>query len=271
MVGGDDARPVGGDVLPPDPRHPEVDVEERLEDRPDDPVDERVDALVARAVRRCRLRVHDLRVPRRSRLLQCAPMAIDRPAPLRGAARRRRRRRVWAAQQPLDQRLFGVEYDDTELLGKAVTRAARPGAPVGAAMHLANGALFGAVYANVAPRLPLPSWARGPAAALAEHVSSWPLVAGDRPRPPRPRRAADAWPARRRLRPGDLAPPPLRRRPRRARATPERRRRDESCPSYEHVVSTNGHGNINHAITGAAYTPAQRPCRGSSVGRATDL
>jgi hypothetical protein len=27
---------------------------------------------------------------------------------------------------------------------------------------------------------------------------------------------------------------------------------DEELPSYEHVVSTNGHGNIEHAITGAA-------------------
>ena len=48
-----------------------------------------------------------------------------------------------------------------------------PGWPaVGTAIHLANGAMFGAVYANVAPRLPLPSWARGPAAALAEHFGT---------------------------------------------------------------------------------------------------
>jgi len=35
----------------------------------------------------------------------------------------------------------------------------------------------------------------------------------------------------------------------------ERRLNDEpdaELPSYEHVVSTNGHGNIEHAITGAA-------------------
>ena len=29
---------------------------------------------------------------------------------------------VWAAQQPLDKRVFGVDYDDIALLGKAVTR-----------------------------------------------------------------------------------------------------------------------------------------------------
>ena len=29
---------------------------------------------------------------------------------------------VWAAQQPIDKRLFGSRYDDVELLGKLVTR-----------------------------------------------------------------------------------------------------------------------------------------------------
>ncbi len=37
--------------------------------------------------------------------------------------------------------------------------------------------LFGAVYANLAPRLPLPSWARGPVAASAENIITWPLTA----------------------------------------------------------------------------------------------
>ena len=31
---------------------------------------------------------------------------------------------VWAAQQPLDKRVFGCDYDDVELLGKPVTRGA---------------------------------------------------------------------------------------------------------------------------------------------------
>src|SRR5215216_1999821 len=52
---------------------------------------------------------------------------------------------VWAAQSPLDQRVFGVPYLDQELLGKAVTRG-RAWHPVGFALHVANGALFGAVY-----------------------------------------------------------------------------------------------------------------------------
>jgi hypothetical protein len=46
--------------------------------------------------------------------------------------------------------------------------------PVGLGIHLANGALFGALYAN----LPFdgPSWLRGPAVALAEHLSTWPAL-----------------------------------------------------------------------------------------------
>jgi len=84
---------------------------------------------------------------------------------------------VWAAQQPLDKRLFRFPFDDVELLGKAVTRGPRWRA-VGTAMHLANGALFGAAYANLAARAAwVPQWGRGPAAALAEHVASWPATA----------------------------------------------------------------------------------------------
>src|SRR5204862_5508853 len=48
--------------------------------------------------------------------------------------------------------------------------------PAGTALHLSNGALFGAIYANVAPGLPLPVWARGPLAGLVEHVATWPAT-----------------------------------------------------------------------------------------------
>jgi hypothetical protein len=82
---------------------------------------------------------------------------------------------VWAAQQPLDKRLFGCDYDDVELLGRLVTRGPR-WAPAGLALHLQNGALFGAVYANVARFLPVPSAARGPLAGLAEHLALWPAT-----------------------------------------------------------------------------------------------
>jgi len=84
---------------------------------------------------------------------------------------------VWAAQQPLDKRLFAYPFDDVELLGKAVTRG-RHWRLVGTVMHLANGAAFGALYANLMPRARrLPAWGRGPAAALGEHLASWPATA----------------------------------------------------------------------------------------------
>ena len=82
---------------------------------------------------------------------------------------------VWALQQPLDMRAFGVPYDDTELLGKAVTRGPA-WRPIGIAAHLANGAAFGAVYARLARRSPLPAWANGPVAGMTEHLASWPFV-----------------------------------------------------------------------------------------------
>ena len=103
-------------------------------------------------------------------------MAIDRTRTLRGALAGATAAAVWAVQQPLDERVFGVGYDDTELLGKWVTRGPTWRA-VGMAMHVQNGAAFGAVYANVAPSLPVPARARGPLAGLAEHLATWPGTA----------------------------------------------------------------------------------------------
>jgi len=96
--------------------------------------------------------------------------------PLRGAAAGAIAAAVWAAQQPLDKRAFGFPFDDVELLGKAVTRG--PGWRLaGTAMHVANGAVFGAFYAALAPRATaIPAWSRGPAAALGEHLLTWPAT-----------------------------------------------------------------------------------------------
>ena len=83
---------------------------------------------------------------------------------------------VWALQQPLDKRLFASRYDDVEVLGRSLRNG--PGwYRVGLALHLQNGALFGAVYANLAPALPIEPALRGPAAALVEHFALWPLTA----------------------------------------------------------------------------------------------
>lgn len=172
-------------------------------------------------------------------------MPLDRDRTLRGALAGAAAAAIWAAQQPLDKRLFGVAYDDTELLGKAVTRgAAWP--LVGTAMHVANGAAFGAAYAHLAPRMPLPVWSRGPAMALAENFALWPLTAvTDRLHPARsemPRlagnRAALLQATWRHLLFGAVLGELER------RLNPPQ---DEEVPAFEHVVSQNGHGDLTHA------------------------
>jgi hypothetical protein len=115
------------------------------------------------------------------------------------------------------------------------------------ALHVLNGAVFGAAYANVAPSLPLPARARGPAAGLAEHAVTWPLtvlVDGHHPaRSELPRLGGNGralaqatWrhlvfgvvlgELERRLNPPP-APPP---------------------PPYVAAMSSNGHGDIEHAV-----------------------
>jgi hypothetical protein len=79
---------------------------------------------------------------------------------------------VWAAQEPVDMRVFGVPYSDAELVAKPLGASRK----VGSVIHMANGALFGAAYGAVAPRLSGPGWAKGSAAGMAEHLGTWPLV-----------------------------------------------------------------------------------------------
>ena len=94
---------------------------------------------------------------------------------LRGALAGAAAAAVWAVQQPLDRRVFGFPYDDTELLGRLVVRSGG-WQLAGIGLHLANGAVFGAAYANVAPSLPVPVALRGPLAGLAEHLATWPAT-----------------------------------------------------------------------------------------------
>ncbi|HEX4110533.1 MAG TPA: hypothetical protein VHX88_20565 [Solirubrobacteraceae bacterium] len=174
-------------------------------------------------------------------------MSIDRARTLRGALAGAGAAAIWAAQSPVDKAVFGSSFDDIELLGKAFTRS-RAWPAVGLLLHVQNGALFGAVYANVAPRLPLPSWARGPFAALSEHVATWPLTL-----------LVDVLhPARKEMPKLATSPRAL------AQATwrhllfgavlgeLERRLNAEpvvEIPGYEHVISSNGHGNLEHAAS----------------------
>jgi hypothetical protein len=101
-------------------------------------------------------------------------MAVDATRTLRGALAGAAAAGVWAAQQPLDQRVFGSAYDDVRLLGRLAAARGAAEYPVGLALHLANGAAFGAVYANVARLVPVPAVLRGPLAGLAEHAATWP-------------------------------------------------------------------------------------------------
>jgi len=105
-------------------------------------------------------------------------MLADRTRMLRGALAGGIAAGVWAAQQPLDKRVFGGGYDDVELLGRAFLPWApkRRWYPLGLALHVQNGAALGAVYAGVvAPRVRLPPALRGTLVAQAENFGLWPL------------------------------------------------------------------------------------------------
>ena len=156
---------------------------------------------------------------------------------------------LWAAQQPLDKRIFGSDYDDVEILGKLVTRGSGWQA-VGVFMHMANGAVFGAAYALVRPLLPVPPVVAGAAAGLAEHAGFWPSVGLiDRHHPARSEleplsgnRRAFAQAAWRHLLFGLVLG--------------ELERRLNAEGEYEPLegvpVSSNGHGNIERAAVGAS-------------------
>jgi len=172
---------------------------------------------------------------------------LDRTRTLRGAVSGAVAAAVWALQQPLDKVVFSSRYDDVELLGKAVTRDAG-WLPIGFGIHMADGALFGAIYANIAPAIPVAPALRGPMVALSEHLALWPLVAlSDRVHPARgelPKlrgnRAAFAQAAWRHLLFGFV----LGELERRINAEPE-----PEPPEPETPYSSNGHGSLEHAVS----------------------
>ncbi|MGA2929317.1 MAG: hypothetical protein ABSG43_25680 [Solirubrobacteraceae bacterium] len=173
--------------------------------------------------------------------------AIDPTRTLRGAVCGAVAAAVWALQQPLDKIVFTSRCDDVELLGKAIT-SSDGWYPIGLALHMQNGALFGAAYANVAPALPLPPPVRGPALALAEHLLSWPLVGlSDRLHPARrqlpkmagSRRAFAQATWRHAL--FGLVLGELERRLNVEPEVPE--------PQPEAAFSSNGHGTLEHAVS----------------------
>jgi hypothetical protein len=173
-------------------------------------------------------------------------MALDAARTLRGALAGAVAAGAWAAQQPVDKRVFGYAFDDVELLGKAITTGPA-WRPIGLALHLQNGALFGAAYANLAPLVPLPGAVRGPLAGLIEHVASFPLAQlTDRFHPARaelPKLTGEPrafWQATwRHLLFGFVL------------GELERRLNDQPPPpmvSFEAAGSTNGHGSLEDAV-----------------------
>jgi hypothetical protein len=173
-------------------------------------------------------------------------VAFDRARTARGALAGAVAAGVWTAQLPLDKALFGSAHDETEWLGKAVTRGSS-WMPVGVGLHILNGAVFGAVYTNVAPLVPLPAWARGPAAGLTEHAGLWPLgrltdrfhPARDELEPLTGNRRALAQSTWRHLLFGIVLGELERR-----LNPPE----EDVPPPYDALVSPNGHGRIEHAV-----------------------
>src|SRR5829696_3982443 len=95
---------------------------------------------------------------------------------LRGAVAGAVAAAVMTLEQPLDKRLFDSKYDDIEILGKLVTRGDY-WQPIGWALHVQNGAIFGAAYARLKPSLPGTAVLRGLQVGLIEHLATWPTVA----------------------------------------------------------------------------------------------
>jgi hypothetical protein len=93
---------------------------------------------------------------------------------LRGALAGGAAAALWAAQEPLDRRLFDSDYSDVELLGKVVTRGDE-WPLVGVALHVQNGMAFGAAYAHLTPFLPGPPAMKGLVAGMLENFALWPL------------------------------------------------------------------------------------------------
>lgn len=172
---------------------------------------------------------------------------FDRTRTLRGAVCGAVAAAIWALQQPLDKLLFDCAYDDIEVLGRALTRG-EAWYPAGLALHLSNGALYGAAYANIAPYVPLPAPARGPAVALVQNLAFWPLGSlSDRLHPARTKlpvlsgnRRAFAQATWRHLVFGVV----LGELERRLNAEPE-----PTPPEPEADFSSNGHGSLEHAVS----------------------
>lgn len=94
---------------------------------------------------------------------------------------------LWAASEPVLGRALRTPYSDVRLLG-ALVATGPLWRPAGVALHLANGAVFGAVFERLGGR----GWVRGVVAAELENLLLWPgIVVVDRIHPDR---KSGAWP-----------------------------------------------------------------------------
>ena len=91
---------------------------------------------------------------------------------MKGAAAGALAAAAWAASEPVLQRVFRTPYSDVRLLGRFVTRG-RTWPAAGVAVHVANGAVFGAVF----ERAGLRGVKAGVLAAQAENAALWPAMA----------------------------------------------------------------------------------------------
>ena len=85
---------------------------------------------------------------------------------------------AYTAVMEFDRKISGSRIDDLILLGRPLV-SNRPdlARPVGAVVHLANGALIGLGYAAlVNDRLPVPAWLRGVTALMVENLSLYPVM-----------------------------------------------------------------------------------------------
>lgn len=109
---------------------------------------------------------------------------------IRGAVAGAAAAAVWAAAEPGVARLVRppAGYSDVRLLGALLTGGGRRWRAAGLGAHVVNGALFGAAFARVGAQ----GWRQGLAAAQAENLALWPVMALlDRIHPDR---RSGAWP-----------------------------------------------------------------------------
>ena len=198
-------------------------------------------------------------------------MGMDLRRTLNGALAGASAAGVWAAQQPLDKRVFGTSYDDVELLGKLVTRGsgwpARAGDPYGERSGIRRGLRARARSCRCHRSRPGPS--RGSPSTWAGGRSS-----AGRPLSPGALRPRAVVRQRSGLPQGRLAPSAVRPRARRGRATAQCGRRVRAAragPGFRTGTAT------SRTLPSGPRRPrlnrptGSRPAESSSEARATAL